>query len=254
MNPSGQHSIALLSIHDVSPRFESEVDRLAEKLTAVVGPRFAMLVVPNHWNDAPIVPGSAFARRLRAWADAGVEIFLHGYFHRGDSASAGIPDRMRGRFMTAGEGEFLGLGREEAVRRIIAGRALLEDVTGRPIAGFVAPAWLYGSGAIEALETCGIGIAEDHWKVWSPQSGRTLAHGPVVTWARRTRMRLKSSLIAAPIVRRLPMRVLRIGLHPPDVHHSDLLRSIDTTIASALTRRRPGTYSELLMQAAPSRP
>ena len=240
----------LLSIHDVSPRFESEVDALADKFSAVAGQRFAMLVVPNHWGDAPIVPGSAFAKKLRAWSDSGIEIFLHGFFHGADAIPAGFANRLRGRVMTAGEGEFLGLDTTEAVRRIGEGRALLEDVTGRAITGFIAPAWLYGNGAIDALERCGIDIAENHQRVWSPRSGRVLARGPVVTWASRSRTRLVLSLMAAPIVRQLPMQVLRIGVHPPDVHHPALVRSIDATLASAMRRRRAASYSELLRQGA----
>ena len=80
--PAGLERLVLASIHDVSPRFESEVDELLDLVAPRVGERIAMLVVPNHWGDAPIVPGSPFARRLRGWADDGVEIFIHGYFHR----------------------------------------------------------------------------------------------------------------------------------------------------------------------------
>lgn len=241
-----QRRVVLLSIHDVSPRFEGAVDALADRLAAVADYRFAMLVVPNHWNDAPILPGSIFARRLRGWADSGVEVFLHGYFHTADTAPAGMRDGLRGRFMTAGEGEFLGLRREEAERRIRDGRSLLEDILGRPITGFVAPAWLYGPGTADALERSGIPIAEDHMRVWSPRSGQTLARGPVLTWASRTRWRLRSSLAAAPIVRRLPMRVLRIGVHPPDLGYPAITRSIDATLAAVVKSRRPARYSELL--------
>ena len=159
--------LLLASIHDVSPRFEAEVEALVELLHPHVGDRIAMLVVPNHWGDAPIVPGSPFAARLRAWSDAGFEIFLHGYFHRDDSRHDGAYDRLRARFMTAGEGEFLGLSRTEAAKRIARGRALIEDVTGAPIAGFVAPAWLYGQGANQALSECGMPVAADHTRVWS---------------------------------------------------------------------------------------
>ena len=240
----------LLSIHDVSPRFECEVDALADKFSAAAGQRFAMLVVPNHWGDAPIVPGSAFATKLRAWSDSGIDVFLHGFFHRADAAPAGIANRLRGRIMTAGEGEFLGLDAAEAMRRIGEGRALLEDITGRAITGFIAPAWLYGAGAIDALERCGIDIAENHRRVWSPQSGRVLGRGPVVTWASRSRARLMSSLMAAPVVHQLPMQVLRIGVHPPDVHHPALVRSIDATLASAMRRRRAASYSDLSREAA----
>ena len=39
--------LLLASIHDVSPRFESEIDRLADRFETLLGaPRFAMLVVP----------------------------------------------------------------------------------------------------------------------------------------------------------------------------------------------------------------
>jgi predicted deacetylase len=238
--------LLLASIHDVSPRFESEVDRLIELLGSHVGLRTAMLVVPNHWGDAPIVPGSPFAARLRAWADAGIEIFLHGYYHRDDSPHGTAANRARARLMTAGEGEFLGLSRDDAAARISQGRALLEDVIGRPIDGFVAPAWLYGSGAHEALREFAVPIAEDHLRVWSPASGRQLARGPVITWASRTRLRLLSSLAAAAALRRAPIEVLRIGVHPPDVRHPALVRSIDKTLRTAARTRRVARYSDLL--------
>src|SRR5437763_8404733 len=162
MFPTLHRRLLLASIHDVSPRFESEIDRLIDLLAPHVGTRLAMLVVPNHWGDAPIVPGSAFASRLRSWAEQGIEMFLHGFTHRDDAQYSGAADRMRARFMTASEGEFLGLSRDEAAARIANGRALIESVTGRPIDGFVAPAWLYGDGAREALAESGVPLAEDH--------------------------------------------------------------------------------------------
>src|SRR5205809_6185542 len=136
MSPTGPHRLLLASIHDVSPRFESEVDRLMDLLGPHVGTRLAMLVVPNHWGDAPIVPGSAFAGRLRAWAEQGIEMFLHGYTHRDEAQYSGAADRMRARFMTAREGEFLGLSSAEANAKITEGRALIESVIGRSIDGF----------------------------------------------------------------------------------------------------------------------
>lgn len=241
-----QPRILLASIHDVSPRFESEVDGLFDRLSSAVGNRIAMLVVPNHWHQAPIVPGSPFAARLRGWANSGVEIFLHGFFHRDEARHETTIDRLRASHMTAGEGEFLGLDRSEATRRIHDGRALLEDVIGRPVDGFVAPAWLYGEGALEALRQAGIALAEDHWRVWSPRSGETLARGPVITWASRSRSRLLSSLAAAAALRRLPIPVLRVGVHPPDIRSPALLRSIAATLTAGLKTRRPGCYSELL--------
>jgi uncharacterized protein len=243
--PTSVPRLLLASIHDVSPRFESEVDRLLEILEPHVGNRVAMLVVPNHWGEAPIVAGSPFAGRLRGWADSGVEIFLHGYFHHDQARHRGA-NRLLANFMTAGEGEFLGLSREQAACRITEGRALLEDVIGRRIDGFVAPAWLYGEGSRSALTECGIRLAEDHFRVWSPANGAELARGPVITWASRTPLRLASSLVAASALRHVPLEVLRIGVHPPDCRHPALVRSIQRTFRTAARTRRAGRYSDLL--------
>jgi predicted deacetylase len=238
--------LLLASIHDVSPRFESEVDRLLDLLQPHIGERLAMLVVPNHWGDAPIRPGSPFASRLRSWADRGIEMFLHGYFHQDEARHVRAGDRLRASFMTAGEGEFLGLSREAASSRIDEGRSLLEGIIGRRVDGFVAPAWLYSDGARRALADCAMPIAEDHSRVWSPVSGKRLAGGPVITWASRSQLRLASSLAAAAALRHAPLKVLRVGVHPPDSRHPILLRSIEKTIRAAAASRRPGRYSDLL--------
>src|SRR3954453_8675965 len=128
MSPTPPNRLLLASIHDVSPRFESEVDRLLDLLAPHVGSQLAMLVVPNHWGNAPIIPGSAFAGRLRSWAEQGIEMFLHGFTHRDEAQYSSASDRARARFMTAGEGEFLGLSQAEAAARIKYGRGLIEGV------------------------------------------------------------------------------------------------------------------------------
>ncbi len=236
----------LASIHDVSPRFESEVDALVDMLSRYVGNRIAMLVVPNHWGDAPIVHGSPFAARLRSWADAGFEMFLHGFYHRDDSRHERASDRLRARLMTAAEGEFLGLSKEEASERLADGKSLLEDLIGRAAAGFVAPAWLYGPGTLQALSEARIPIAEDHMRVWSPATGELLALGPVITWASRSRTRLASSLAAASALRRAPMSALRVGVHPPDVRHPALVQSIEKTLQIGRRTRVAAAYSHLV--------
>jgi predicted deacetylase len=236
----------LASIHDVSPQFEREVDWLLDLLRPHVGDRIALFVVPDHWGDAPIRPGSPFAHRLRGWADAGLELFLHGYFHRDTAAHDRLADRLRARWMTAGEGEFLGLGRDDARGRIERGLALIEAIAGRPAAGFVAPAWLYGRGVADALRDCGVVLAEDHFRIWSPAGGRVLSRSPVITWAARTPARRRSSLAAAAVLRRVPVRDLRIGVHPGDCHSPRLVHSIETTLRVAARHRRPAAYAELL--------
>jgi predicted deacetylase len=238
----------LASIHDVGPRFESEIDALAERLEAQLGAgRFAMLVVPDHWGEAPLAQSPHFLAKLRRWSDSGVEMFLHGWFHRDDSRHRSGSDRWRARHMTAGEGEFLGLDRAEAAQRMRAGRRLVEDAIGRPVAGFVAPAWLYGAGTRAALADEGFALAEDHFRVWCPADGSIVSRGPVITWASRSPARIASSRAFAALARIAlqPLPVIRLAVHPGDVHVPALLDSIDATLA-AFGNRTPGRYGDLL--------
>ncbi|MEO7787473.1 MAG: polysaccharide deacetylase family protein [Sphingomicrobium sp.] len=240
----------LFSIHDVAPSFEREIDQLLAVSAPHVGRRLAMLVVPAHWNSAPLVAGSAFASRLREWADEGIEMFLHGWRHLDEARHETAGARIRAARMTAGEGEFLGLDEVEARRRLQAGRGLVEDIIGRPVAGFIAPAWLYGPGAMAAIGEEGFALAEDHWRVWVPSSGRTLLRSPVITWASRTPARLRSSLMLAGAVRHLPMpATMRVAVHPGDARHPVLVESITRTLGALGHGRPAAAYSDLLQAA-----
>ena len=238
----------LLSIHDVTPRFDATVSRLHDRLCALTGGnRMAMLVVPDHWGEAPLAKDPAFGGKLRAWADQGVEMFLHGWFHKDDSRHSAAAASFKAKHMTAGEGEFLGLSYDEAQRRLAEGRKLVEDVIGRPIAGFVAPAWLYGEGAKQALKDEGFAMAEDHFRVWRPRDGAVLARGPVISWASRSRPRRLSSLGFAALARTAlkPLPVVRIALHPGDARYDSLLSSIDRTVKSFAKSHLPARYADL---------
>ncbi len=195
----------------MSPRHEPAIDRLFGELASAGVQRPALLVVPDFWREAEIRPGSPFAARLRGWAEDGVEMFLHGYSHRDEAEHASWQDRVKASRMTAGEGEFLGLDAAEAERRIRAGRSLIEDITGRPIAGFIAPAWLYGDGAHSAMKALGIPLA------------------------------------VASVARTIPLpRVVRIGVHPGDVTVPATLSSIRRTVAKIARTHVPSQYRDLV--------
>ena len=238
----------LASIHDVSPKFEGQIDMLAERLERRLGANnFAMLVVPDHWDSAPLDRAPAFAARLRRWADAGVEMFLHGWRHLDDSPHSGGAAAFKAKHMTAGEGEFLGLSEAEARARMRRGRAVVEDAIGRPVAGFIAPAWLYGPGAEAALQAEGFALAEDHMKVWRPSDGAVLARGPVITWASRSPNRIRSSMLAAWAARTglKPLTNVRVAVHPGDTGVPALLDSLDKTLAALLPGRVAARYGDL---------
>lgn len=246
----------LASIHDVSPRFSDEVDRLLDQLARHLdGPKLGMLVVPDYWSSAPIEGNAAFQRRLHDWAAAGIEIFVHGWAHRDTSHHTGRLNGWRARHMTAGEGEFLGLDHTTALERMVAAKQLIEQATGIATTGFIAPAWLYGPGALTALSEAGFTMAEDHMKVWDPQSGAILARGPVITWASRSEARITSSLGFAALARHAlkPLTNVRVAVHPGDVHVPRLRQSIDATFSTLLEGRHVGRYADLAHDHAATR-
>lgn len=239
----------LCSIHDVAPRFERQIDRLVDAVQrAQGGGPLAMLVVPCHWGDDPLMAGSDFARRLRGWSDQGYDMFVHGWFHRDDQMHRAAATRWKARVLTASEGEFLGLPRATAAQRMRDGKALIEDITGRAVAGFIAPAWLYGAGAQAALSDAGFALAEDHMRVWHPATQRRLARGPVVTWASRSPMRTLSSLAVAAAARQLKwlQSTVRVAVHPGDTGKAEIMSSIDRTIRAIARTHQPASYPSLL--------
>lgn len=244
----GRGKRLIASIHDVHPGSIPAVEQLAAQFERHLGgPRYAMLVVPDHWGRNPALGNAGFAARLRGWADQGVEMFVHGWFHQDRSEHSGMA-ALKARHMTASEGEFLGLSQAEAARRMADGKALVEDMIGRPAAGFIAPAWLYGPGAHAALADSGFALAEDHMKVWRPASGAVVARGPVITWASRSRARTASSLLAAMLGRGFlgPLETVRVAVHPGDVTKPSIIASIDATLAAFARRRRVVRYADLL--------
>jgi uncharacterized protein len=210
--------------------------------------RFALLVVPDFHRAGRICDDPAFARKLRGWADDGCEIFLHGFTHLDESAHVTRAAHIKAQRMTAGEGEFLGLSYAEASRKLSEGRAMIEQAIGRPVAGFIAPAWLYGTDSLRAIADQGFDLVEDHFGVWNPQSGETFARGPVVTYASRSRLRLFSSLLWSRVASTLlsKAKTVRLAVHPHDVDAPELLTEIARALTAFAHSHTPSGYRELL--------
>jgi predicted deacetylase len=238
-----------VAVHDVALAHRARLERIDALLARLgVGARYSMLLVPDYHRQGRLDADPAFVSWLRGRAAAGVEMLLHGYSHLDESRHEGLAARWKAGQMTAGEGEFLGIGGDEALRRLVGGRSIVEAAAGAPVAGFVAPAWLYGAQARQALARAGLRLAEDHWAVWSPADGRRLLRSPVVSWASRTPWRLRTSVwwsrAATTLLR--PLAVVRVGIHPFDVDHPRLEREIERTLSALLRNRRPMLLADLL--------
>jgi uncharacterized protein len=238
----------LASIHDVTPYHAERLERLVPVIEQIVGAgRYALLVVPDFHKAGLLRDNLTFARQLRRWADAGCEIFLHGFTHLDEATHATRAAQLKAERLTAGEGEFLGLSYAEACAKLIEGRKMLEDIVGRQITGFIAPAWLYGDDSLKAITDQGIALVEDHFRVWNPQNGQVLTRGPVVTYASRTPTRLVSSILWSRIatVALSRARTVRFAVHPHDVDSPRLLAEIERALSAFASSHAPSSYAEL---------
>ena len=212
-----------VSIHDVSPAWEREVD-VALEIAHEHGVRPALLVVPDFHGRAKLDEAPAFCAKLRALEADGHEIFLHGYYHRAHGGSF-----FRQKIVSAGEAEFSAVTQDEARRRLDDGERMLKEA-GLTIRGFVAPAWSMPRWLVPLLGERGYAFTEDHVRIYDPAGERTRS-SVVLNFASRTPARLFSSVAwcraARPARRLLPAR---IAIHPADMRFALLRRETESLL------------------------
>src|ERR1700722_7306107 len=131
---------ACIALHDVAPATWPQCARLLRMLDAIGAAPVTLLVVPdfgrgNIENDRAFI--AAIEQRIRR----GDEIALHGYTHRDDASAPKNPWQwFRRRVLTASEGEFAALDRDEANRRLQRGLRAMSRLEWN-VNGFVPPAW-----------------------------------------------------------------------------------------------------------------
>ncbi|MFC5459211.1 DUF2334 domain-containing protein [Massilia niabensis] len=230
-----------VSIHDVAPATWDECARLAQALRSVGDIPLSWLVVPHYHEHAQERGQGHDDGRMHAGLDAAVargdELVLHGYTHLDTERPAG---GMRERFLrgvyTRSEGEFSALPASEARRRIELGLEWFW-ARGWQSPGFVAPAWLLGPGAWQALPDFGFSYTTTFTRFHLLQEGRSV-FSPSLVYTARNRSGRALSPVAGSIAARLLARapLMRLSLHPPDVRHPRLVahaqRLVERLLAS----------------------
>ena len=227
----------LVTLHDVTPRHETAIDRMLALLARLAVPPVPLLVVPDFHGQWPLDRHPGFADRLRAWREAGHELVLHGYWHRelpSDSVRGGFGDGLRRGLLTGGEGEFLALDSSATGARLDEGLAMWERAgLGAPPAGFIPPAWLHNDALDAQLWNRGFQWTEDHAGL-RYRDGAVLPN-PVISWASRDRIRRLGSRVVCPTLeftwRAKP--VVRIALHPHDLDWPALEASLVSVLRRA---------------------
>jgi uncharacterized protein len=234
----------LVSIHDVTPAREAQVMGLWDLCTHR-GVTPALLIVPNWHGEWPLEAHPRFITWILARVQDGAEIVLHGERHD----EVGLPRRLKDRWRAWGrtdrEGEFLTLDDSAARERVTRALQRLRQLGLEPT-GFVPPAWLAREGAYQAAAAAGLEFSEDARWVRLLPSGRRV-RSPVVRWSARTAVRAWGSVAVARARSLVQLRAQcpRLALHPGDLGHAAVTRSIGRTLDHWLGHHPPGRYADL---------
>lgn len=249
MSEANERTVCIV-LHDAASSTRSACARTLAAVRDVAGDApVTILAVPRYHDEAP-------SAELEGWLGErvrrGDELALHGCTHRDDGAPRDWLDGLRRSRYTRGEGEFWSLSRTEALARIDVGIAWFTK-NGWPLAGFVAPAWLLGPGAREAL-------VERPFEYTATL--RQLVHLPAqdavtsqsVVYSTSSAWRRTSSLAWNALVDRLERGnpLLRLELHPRDADFAAVRRSWQKILERALRSRKPATVAEFMRRARPA--
>ena len=236
-----QHLV--VSIHDVSPLTRADSAAILEALGRLGIAKTSLLVIPNHHRRGHFLDDADFCAWLKSLAEGGHEIVMHGYFHQrerrvGETAKAKIVTR----FYTADEGEFFDLDEGEACDLVTRSRDEFSSIGLHP-RGFIAPAWLLSAAAERALKKLSCEYTTRLATV-SDLARETIHASQSLCWSVRSAWRRAASLgWNAFLFRKLRTNpLLRVSIHPPDIHHPAVWRQVCALLTRALAARVPVTY------------
>jgi predicted deacetylase len=131
---------AIISIHDVSPFFQREIEIILEALKDVK----KSFLVTTHWNDDP----SLSTDFLISLADE--DLVVHGLTHKSSRRDYLGNILLMSKLSCK---EFYGLNEFETTVKIQTSRTLFEDMYHRKPTGFIPPMWYHNNHSIKALKS-----------------------------------------------------------------------------------------------------
>ena len=243
---------ACIALHDVAPATWPQCARMLAMLGEIGATPVTLLVVPDFHGRGTIENDMAFIAAIEQRIRRGDEIALHGYTHRDDAPRPKNPWQwFRRRVLTASEGEFSALDRDEATRHIQSGLHMMSRLEWN-VRGFVPPAWLASQGTLDALAETEVRYTSTHTALVDLRGGVTVA--PCITASCRAMWRRAASRVwmraIALTTRRAPL--VRIGLHPADADHPAMMSAWRSLLIELLIDREPVTKIAAVTMATSS--
>lgn len=226
-----------VSIHDVAPPTWSRCQHWLKAIHAVANIPVTLLAVPHYHRDHNYHTAQ-FDSLLERRLSQGDELALHGYAHLDE---AGAPTSPWNRFVrnvyTLKEAEFYAIDANEARRRLSLGLEWFHR-NRWPVTGFVAPAWLLGKESWKALREFPFRytttmrrfyLLPDRAAIYSP----SLVYSARNAWLKQ--FSFARNAIVQSAYRHAPL--LRLGLHPNDALHRDIVRNTQHLLEKFLENR-----------------
>lgn len=226
-----------VTIHDVAPHTWSRCRHWLQAIHAVANIPVTLLVVPNYHHHK-IYNQAQFDRLLEKRLCLGDELALHGYSHLDEGkAPTNLWNKLVRKVYTAGEAEFYSIDADEARRRLNRGLEWFNR-NGWPVTGFVAPAWLLGDGSWKALQEFSFRYTTTMRQFYLLPERKAI-HSPSLVYSARNAWLKQVSFTRNAILhhthRHAP--ILRIGLHPNDVLHPDIVKDTQRLLRNFLENR-----------------
>lgn len=141
----------IVSIHDASPAFSSELKEMVSELESHGIIPKSILAIPNYQERYNILKDDRFLSWIHSLTEKGDEIVHHGYNHlAGQGKHSSFYNYLYDRFFAKGCEEFQYLSYREAEDKIRLGKEIFHR-GGIDCQGFVAPGWLMSQEAERAL-------------------------------------------------------------------------------------------------------
>jgi predicted deacetylase len=236
----------LVSLHDVSP-LTLEESRQALALLREAGlsdEQLTVLVIPRHEGRAAVDEHPETVRFLRALADAGARLVMHGLTHRMEGR-AWTPDGvLRAHLFARGQGELYRTRAGEVALRLEEASEILARAGLAPAArAFVPPAWLLSRQARRVVADAGF----EFYELFGGLMGRgRLRATRVIGWGSLNAVEAAGTALYAGVQCRLPLTDTRLAVHPADMRRPGQRRAIRRALARLLPRMRPMNYSRFV--------
>jgi predicted deacetylase len=244
--PSSLAPALLVSLHDVSPVTLADCVRALELLRAagLTAADLTVLAIPRHEDGAPLDRDLPTIRFLRALADDGATLVMHGLTHRMPGRAWTPAGFVRGHVFARGQGELLRAAADDARRALDEGAAILRRA-GLEAAtrAFVPPAWLLSREARDVVAGAGF----DFYEVFGGivHGGRVRAPR-VIGWGSLNAVETGATAAFAWAQTLLPARDTRVAVHPADMRRPLQRRAIARALARLGPRTRPLSYARYL--------